>query len=503
MILFNYQSLFNNAMLVLCYSFVTLCQAYENIALNKTAYQKNQYEKGNNTFDASNAVDGLKSDLRWSGGQCAVSATSKETATWWVDLGSINSIHHITIYYRTENQNEISDYRNSFLGFSLYVSNTTNRLQGTLCFKDDYFNRSTIPAVFNTTCQVHGQYVIYYNERLHGVSYPSDYNEYAENDLCEVEVYGCPIHESYFGNCLVSNTMTCQCSKCKPGFFGRRCEFECDVGHYGYNCNETCGHCIDPRQCSNVKGTCLSGCKAGYSGQTCKEDCIVSQYGYNCNETCGHCKDPIQCSAVTGTCLTRCNAGYVGRLCKEECVFGHYGYNCNETCGHCKDPIQCSTVSGTCLTGCKAGYVGRLCKEVCVFGYYGHGCIKECSKFCNRSRDCNPVSGFCNGGCRNGKKGGYCQEDRSLSGRTIEFYCFIGALGLSTIVIVVLIICIILKRRNNKHQERGHEQLRNTVDIPVAYHVGGACGEYIEFREGNTDNPYDRIQERSNVRYNK
>ncbi|XP_034319193.2 platelet endothelial aggregation receptor 1 isoform X2 [Magallana gigas] len=459
MILLNYQSFFNNAMLVLCYSFVNLCQAYENIALNKPAYQKNQYEKGNNTFDASNAVDGLKSNLHWSGGQCAVSTTNEETATWWVDLGSINSIHHITLYYRTENKKW--DYRNnatsSFLGFSLYVSNTTNRLQGTLCFKDDYFNRSTIPAVFNTTCQEQEQYVIYYNERLQGVTYPSDYNEYAENDLCEVEVYGCPIRGSYFGNCLVSNTMTCQCSKCKPGFFGRRCEFECDVGHYGYNCNETCGHCIDKLQCFHVEGTCLSGCKAGYSGQACKKDCIVSQYGYNCNETCGHCKDPIQCSSVTGTCLT----------------------------------------------GCNAGYVGRLCKEVCVFGYYGHGCIKECSKFCNRSRDCNPVSGFCNGGCRNGKKGSYCQEDRSLSGRTIEFYCFIGALGLSTIVIVVLIICIILKRRNNKHQERGHEQLRNTVDIPVAYHAGGACGEYIEFREGNTDNPYDRIHERSNVRYNK
>lgn len=46
---------------------------------------------------------------------------------------------------------------------------------------------------------------------------------------------------------------------------------ECDVGHYGYNCNETCGHCIDKLQCFHVEGTCLSGCKAGYSGQTCKK----------------------------------------------------------------------------------------------------------------------------------------------------------------------------------------------------------------------------------------
>lgn len=69
--------------------------------------------------------------------------------------------------------------------------------------------------------------------------------------------------------------------------------------------------------------------------------------------------------------------------------------------------------------------------------------------------------------------------------------------------ILIISFLSIITRRNKKHQERGQEQLRNTVDIPVAYHAGGACGEYIEFREGNTDNPYDRIQERSNVRYNK
>lgn len=40
---------------------------------------------------------------------------------------------------------------------------------------------------------------------------------------------------------------------------------ECDKG-----CNETCGHCRDLNQCSNVNGTCLTGCDAGYQGDLCK-----------------------------------------------------------------------------------------------------------------------------------------------------------------------------------------------------------------------------------------
>ena len=81
-------------------------------------------------------------------------------------------------------------FTSTALGFSLYVSNTSNRSEGTLCFKDTDFNNSTIPAVFNVTCSVHGQYVIYYNERLPGVNYPDDYSDFAWNALCEVEVYG-------------------------------------------------------------------------------------------------------------------------------------------------------------------------------------------------------------------------------------------------------------------------------------------------------------------------
>lgn len=75
-----------------------------NIALQKPAYQQYPYRIGNTTFDAINAVDGHKSNMALDGGQCAVSAEKRETATWWVNLTRIHSIHHITIYFMTNDQ---------------------------------------------------------------------------------------------------------------------------------------------------------------------------------------------------------------------------------------------------------------------------------------------------------------------------------------------------------------------------------------------------------------
>uniref|UniRef100_A0A8W8M4M2 Scavenger receptor class F member 2 n=1 Tax=Magallana gigas TaxID=29159 RepID=A0A8W8M4M2_MAGGI len=112
-----------------------------------------------------------------------------------------------------------------------------NRLQGTLCYKDDNFTRDTVPAVFTTTCPVHGQYVIYYNERLQGVTYPDDYYVFVNIALCEVEVYGCP--RGFYGtNCsnacpdtnCYCHIETGTCQGCKPGFQGYLCKLACDSG---------------------------------------------------------------------------------------------------------------------------------------------------------------------------------------------------------------------------------------------------------------------------------
>lgn len=79
-----------------------------------------------------------------------------------------------------------------FLGFSVYVSNTTDKLDGVLCFKDTNFTLDTIPPFFNTTCTVHGQFVIYFNEYKTRDRYffLNDDDRYAFNELCELEVYG-------------------------------------------------------------------------------------------------------------------------------------------------------------------------------------------------------------------------------------------------------------------------------------------------------------------------
>lgn len=72
-------------------------------------------------------------------------------------------------------------------GFSIYVSNTTSKDQGHLCYKDQSIGEPSVDQQIN--CSICGRYVIYYNERSPHNN-PSYLSRYAYNELCEVEVYG-------------------------------------------------------------------------------------------------------------------------------------------------------------------------------------------------------------------------------------------------------------------------------------------------------------------------
>ncbi|XP_078328724.1 uncharacterized protein LOC111111957 isoform X2 [Crassostrea virginica] len=434
------------------------CLAYENIALHKPAHEAFPYV--HDKVSPGNAVDGRKTDLRGLGGQCSLSDRNKTSATWWVNLTSILSIHHITIYYRTDNVpwGPSNGYSKRFLGFSVYVSNTTNRLDRDLCFKDSSFTISTIPAVFTTNCTKHGHYVIYHNERLSGTSYPADYSPYAYNDLCEVEVYGCPTPGFYGSdcttpcpntNCRYCHIVTGACQGCNPGYQGHRCELEmdplmtilmnqrmnhdcickmqikprhslfknistegpiskkgllflvCAKGFYGQDCILTCNDKCDG--CNNVNGYCDSGCNPGWMGDNCQQPCYHGLYGQHCTQTCNDKCDG--CNNVNGVCDRGCKPGWRGDYCQQPCSHGSYGQECTMTCNARCD--GCNNVNGSCDKGCKPGWKGDNCQQPCPNGSYGQNCTLTCNDKCD---GCNNVNGYCDRGCRPGWKGDNCQQ---------------------------------------------------------------------------------------------
>ena len=77
--------------------------------------------------------------------------------------------------------------RGRFAGFSLFISKNGSMDSSSLCYKDG----PQLPLLnFTTTCFTSGRYVIFYNERLDGATYPEGYELIAYTELCEIIVQG-------------------------------------------------------------------------------------------------------------------------------------------------------------------------------------------------------------------------------------------------------------------------------------------------------------------------
>ncbi|XP_061194973.1 multiple epidermal growth factor-like domains protein 10 [Saccostrea echinata] len=394
---------------------------YENLSLNKPTYQSHPYFTpvfSSDTFDSSNAVDGLKNNLSAFGGQCATSADGYKTATWWVNLTYIHSIHDIRMYYRTDNAHwgASNGYTSRFLGFYVYISNTTHIKDGHLCFHDTNYTRSTIPAVVNIRCQAHGQYVIYFNERPQTSSNADQFSIYAHNELCEVEVFGCNDTGFYGPTCSLpcpgDNCRSCEidagvCTRCKPGYMGHQCELPCSYSFYGNLCSLKCGNCSSGATCHHVNGSCTNGCDVGVYGDKCNTPCSDGWHGRNCSTICDKCDS---CDRFTGECTSACKTGWKGPFCTEECGNGTYGDTCIERCGTCIGLKQCHHINGSCPDGCEAGYQGELCQNGCSSGKFGINCDEDCNENCAEPYKCNGTTGECEGGCQPGWEGLQCKD---------------------------------------------------------------------------------------------
>nr|XP_022311643.1 multiple epidermal growth factor-like domains protein 10 [Crassostrea virginica] len=389
---------------------VVLAFGYDDLSKNKVATQSTTAVGPIDAYRAGNACD---RDVTTCMRTNPIGLSSDKTVWWKVDLGGVYNIYSVNILFLNYNGLEIRQ-QGRFAGFSLYISNNGDIDNSSLCYKD---GPQLPPLNFTTTCITSGRYVIFYNERLDGTTYPENYQIRAVyTELCEVIVQGCQTSGVYGSSCAERCPTNCRddvchiqegtCFDCAPGWLGTVCNKRCTEGWYGLDCKQQCsGHCRDDAICNHVTGQCEEGCAAGWRGTLCDSVCKDGTYGNSCVYNCsGNCLNDFPCNRQTGQCDMGCKPGYTNTFCSEHCPLGYYGYYCKKACsGHCLNNTVCDHITGTCTNGCQAGYVGKLCNDACKEGYYGLNCLYACSSNC---KTCKYTDGTCS--CQAGWKGSNC-----------------------------------------------------------------------------------------------
>ncbi|XP_021349152.1 scavenger receptor class F member 1-like [Mizuhopecten yessoensis] len=354
----------------------------ENIALGKNTKQSSVY----GSWDSSKAVDGCV--LTGIDSNCCTHTAGSQNEAWWqVDLQTQFNIESMKIIYR-----EDDGYLHRLAGYQIYLSNTTIWRTEDACYQDTTPDLASMSSVQTVACPGVARYLTIYNDRR--VKSFTWYSDDAFLELCEVEVYGCPLRQYGAGNCASRCSTTCVDDLCHPTT--GKCTEDCDDGFFGPFCDPCSTGCTDP-VCNRTSGYC--GCKEGYHGNDCSQLCSTKCKGNACvKETgfCAGCDQGFRGDACRDRCPVNCKANtcfqYSGSC--TECEPGFYGTMCDKTCVSisCKDNI-CNQTDGQCTE--------------CAPGLYGAACDQNCPDNCNE--ECDRVTGICNG-CDQGVRGLYCSE---------------------------------------------------------------------------------------------
>ncbi|XP_061188716.1 multiple epidermal growth factor-like domains protein 6 [Saccostrea echinata] len=194
--------------------------------------------------------------------------------------------------FQFSNYNMEQRQRERMYGYKLYISNSTDfslLQEAYLC----YNHKGPDLPDLNVThkCVTFGRYVIFYNERVPGVTYPNNQKE-TYTQLCEVIVQGCDKDDVHGNLCNKNCPSNCQekrcyitngtCAGCTDGWIGKKCRNACPAGKYGAECKNTCtDHCGNNTSCNHVTGHC-EGCLSGWMGYDCNEIRPPGTYGEDC-----------------------------------------------------------------------------------------------------------------------------------------------------------------------------------------------------------------------------